>query len=162
MQHRAMAGWAVFVAVFMGMLIALAWLTLWAWEVSPYGRYINHGELADIDLEGVGGVMTTAILYVVGWTLMTVAMMLPTSLPLLAIFSRLTTGRPDHQQLMTLVVVGYLAVWLAFGIIAHIADWVLHEAFESIDWLQADAWVFGAGPLLRRLPVHSSQTSLPG
>ena len=132
----------------MGVLIALAWLSLWAWEVSPYGRYLNHGELADIDPQGVGGILTTAILYVVGWTLMTIAMMLPTTLPLLNIFDRLTMGRPDHQQLMTLVVVGYLAVWIAFGIIAHIADLLLHEAFEHIAWLQANAWVFGAGPLL--------------
>jgi len=140
--HRSM-----FVPI-MGMLIALAWLILWAWEASPYGRYLNHGELADIDLKGVGGVMTTAILYVVGWTLMTVAMMLPTTLPVLDIFNRLTIRRPDHLQLVTLVVVGYLGVWLAFGIIAHIADLVLHEAFEHISWLQANAWVFGAGPLL--------------
>ena len=37
-EHRGM-----FLPV-MGMLIALAWLTLWAWEASPYGRYLNHGE----------------------------------------------------------------------------------------------------------------------
>ncbi|TFH46748.1 MAG: DUF2182 domain-containing protein [Lysobacterales bacterium] len=144
---KAIAHSRLFVSI-MGMLIALAWLTLWAWEASPYGRYLDHGELADIDLEGVGGVMTTAILYVVGWTLMTVAMMLPTTLPLLDIFNRLTIRRPDHPQLMALVVVGYLGVWLAFGVIAHIADSILHEAFEHIAWLQANAWVFGAGPLL--------------
>ena len=132
----------------MGMLIALAWLTLWAWEVSPYGRYLNHGELANIDLEGIGSVLTTAVLYVAGWTLMTVAMMLPTSLLLLEIFRRLTARRADHGQLMTLVVVGYLGVWLAFGVVAHIADWFLHEAYEHIDWLQTNAWLFGAGPLL--------------
>ena len=144
---KVIAHRSIFVPI-MGMLIALAWLTLWGWEVSSYGRYLNHGELADIDLEDVGGVMTMAILYVVGWTLMTVAMMLPTTLPLLEIFGRLTMRRPNHRQLMTLVVIGYLSVWLAFGIIAHIADWVLHEVFEHIAWLQANAWVFGAGPLL--------------
>ncbi len=132
----------------MGVLIALAWLTLWAWEVSPYGRYLNHGELANVDLVGIGRVLTTAVLYVSGWTLMTVAMMLPTSLLLLEIFRRLTARRADQAQLMTLVVVGYLGVWLAFGVVAHIADWLLHEAYEHIDWLQASAWVFGAGPLL--------------
>jgi len=132
----------------MGMLIALAWLTLWVWEASPYGRYLNHGELADIDLEGVGGILTTAVLYVAGWTLMTVAMMLPTTLPLVEIFRRLTARRSDRALLVTLLIVGYLGVWTAFGVVAHVADWFLHEAYEHVAWLQANAWVFGAGPLL--------------
>jgi predicted metal-binding membrane protein len=140
-DHRSM-----FLPV-MGMLIGLAWLTLWAWEASPYGRYLNHGELAGIDLEEIGAV-TTAVLYVAGWTLMTVAMMLPTTLPLLEIFRRLTARRADKGQLMALVIVGYLGVWLAFGVAAHIADWLLHESYEHIEWLQANPWVFGAGPLL--------------
>ncbi len=130
-----------------GMLIALAWLTLWAWEASPYGRYLNHGELAGIDLEGTGAV-TTAVLYVAGWTLMTVAMMLPTTLPLIEMFRRLTARRADKGQLMTLVIVGYLVVWFAFGVAAHIADWLAHESYEHIEWLQANPWLFGAGPLL--------------
>ena len=132
----------------MGMLVAFAWLTLWLWEASPYGRYLNHGELADIDLEGAGGVLLTAALYVAGWTLMTVAMMLPTTLPLVVICRRLTARRADRTQLVTLVILGYLGIWLAFGVAAHIADWVLHEAYEHVDWLRANAWAFGAGPLL--------------
>lgn len=132
----------------MGILVAIAWLTLWTWEASPYGRYLNHGELADIELKGAADVIITAVIYVVGWTLMTIAMMLPTTLPLLEIFNRLTIRRPDRRVLITLVVIGYLGVWLAFGVVAHIADWFLHEAVEHIAWLQANAWVFGAGPLL--------------
>ncbi len=34
----------------MGGLILLAWITLWVWEQSPYGRYLNHQELANLDL----------------------------------------------------------------------------------------------------------------
>ena len=85
---KAVSHRSYFVPV-MGMLIALAWLTLWTWEQSPYGRYLNHAELSGISLEnGVGGILATAILYVVGWTLMTAAMMLPTTLPLLEMFRR--------------------------------------------------------------------------
>jgi predicted metal-binding membrane protein len=79
---------------------------------------------------------------------MTFAMMLPTTLPLLEIFRRLTARRPDHRQLLTLVIVGYLAVWMGFGIAAHLADWVLHELVEYVGWLEANAWVIGAVTLL--------------
>ncbi len=34
----------------MGGLITLTWITLWVWEQSPYGRYLNHQELAGFDL----------------------------------------------------------------------------------------------------------------
>ena len=79
---------------------------------------------------------------------MTVAMMLPTSLPLIEIFRRLTRRRSDHRQLVALLITGYLSIWLAFGVVAHLFDWSLHKAFDRSAWLQSNAWVFGAGPLI--------------
>ena len=35
----------------MGGLIILAWITLWVWEQSPYGRYLNHQEPANLGLD---------------------------------------------------------------------------------------------------------------
>jgi hypothetical protein len=32
----------------MSALIVLAWLTLWFWGQSPYGRFLNHEELGEI------------------------------------------------------------------------------------------------------------------
>ena len=128
----------------MGGLITLTWITLWVWEQSPYGRYLNHQELADLDL----GSLNQAGLYVVGWCLMLVAMMLPTSLPLVEMFRRLTRGRDDHRQLVALLIVGYLAVWLGFGLVAHIFDWSLHELVEAVPDLVVNAWIFGAAVLI--------------
>jgi len=31
-------------------LIGAAWLTLWLWEYSPYGRYLDHGRWTEIGL----------------------------------------------------------------------------------------------------------------
>ncbi|MGH7928245.1 MAG: DUF2182 domain-containing protein [Candidatus Binatia bacterium] len=133
----------------MGLLIALAWLSLWTWERSPYGRYLNHGQLGEVDLfAGISGIILPAALYLSGWTLMTVAMMLPTTIPLLEIFRRLTAQRSDRGRLVALVITGYLAVWLGFGIAAHLADWVLHKFVAHIGWLEANAWVIGAATLL--------------
>lgn len=130
-------------------LITLAWITLWVWERSPYGRYLTHGELAGLThANAVEPVFVQAALYVAGWTLMTAAMMLPTALPLVEIFRRLTRQRADSTQLVMLVIAGYVGVWLGFGVIAHLVDLGLHEAFEESVWLRRNAWVFGAGPLL--------------
>jgi predicted metal-binding membrane protein len=133
----------------MGLLISLAWLILWAWERSPYGRYLNHAQVGEVGLTGLtGSVLLPVILYLLGWTLMTAAMMLPTTLPLLEIFRRLIMRRPDRWQLMAGVITGYLSVWLVFGIAAHSADWVLHQAAERTPWLETNGWVIGAGTML--------------
>lgn len=131
-----------------GLLIALAWLTLWVWEQSPYGRYLNHAELGALVEGGPSEVLLQAVLYIAGWTLMSAAMMLPTSLPLIEIFRRLTQQRRDQGQLVALLIAGYLGTWLVFGVVAHALDLGLHELFERSNWLGANAWVFGAGPLM--------------
>jgi predicted metal-binding membrane protein len=129
----------------MASVVGLAWLSLWVWDRSPYGRYLSHQQLGAID---AGSLLLPITLYLVGWTLMTVAMMLPTTLPLLEIFRRLTAGRPDRSQLLALVIAGYLLIWLGFGIIAHSADWMLHEIIERSAWLEAHAWFIGAATML--------------
>ena len=50
---------------------------------------------------------------------MTVAMMLPTSIPLIAIFNRIAHDRPDRGLLTGLVIIGYLSAWMGFGAIAY-------------------------------------------
>ena len=129
-------------------LIVFAWLVLWFWGRSPYSRYLSHEQLGEIGLNGASSLFWGITLYVAGWTLMTVAMMLPTILPLLEIFRRLVAQRPERAQLVALVVIGYLGVWAGFGVVAHFADWVLHEVVERSAWLETNAWVIGVGTLL--------------
>jgi len=130
-------------------LVILAWLTLWSWEQSPYGRYLDHAELESIGL-GVGALSLSGQtgMYIAGWVLMTIAMMLPTTVPLLQAFRRLTSQRTDSDKLLWLVISGYLVVWIGFGIGAYLFDFVLHNSYQHITWLQGNPWVFGAGPLL--------------
>ncbi len=136
--------------LFTGMLVTLAWLTLWIWEQSPYGRYLDHGRWTEIGLAGSicrvlpnGTVVLPALLYVGGWILMTAAMMLPTTVPLLEIFRRLTRRRQDASRLLTLVIVGYLTVWLLFGVAAHLLDWGVNDAVRQSVWLGVNGWVLG-------------------
>jgi predicted metal-binding membrane protein len=129
-----------------GALVALAWLVLWVWGQSPYGRYLNHGQLGEVSIEG--GVLVLALVFVAGWTLMTVAMMLPSSLPLVTLFRTLVRQRPDRTWLVVLLIAGYLGIWTLFGVMIRIGDWGLHQAVERSGRLQANAWVLGAATLV--------------
>ena len=129
-------------------LVVLAWVALFAWDQSPYSRFLDHEELADIKLGLDPGALGFAVIFVAGWTLMTFAMMLPTSLPLVQLFQRLTRQRPNPTRLVVLLIAGYLSVWVMFGVVAHIGDRGLHELVEMSAWLEANAWMLGAGTLL--------------
>jgi predicted metal-binding membrane protein len=135
-------------------LILLAWASLFLWEASPYGRYLNHGQWTAIGLAArfcaampAGQIVLPALLYVGGWLLMSAAMMLPTALPLIAIFDRLIERRSDRALLLTLVVVGYLLVWAGFGVAAHLMDAALHGLAAANPWLISHAGLVGGGVL---------------
>ncbi|WP_273841905.1 DUF2182 domain-containing protein [Rubrobacter calidifluminis] len=139
--------------VLVAALIVLAWLALWLWSASPYAPYLNHEELGHLVLGGIGGrfVLEYALLlalFVSGWMLMIVAMMLPTSLPLVLLFERFTHQRSDHLLLIALLLCGYISVWTLFGALAFFNDLFIHEAVEHTSWLEANSWVIGAGTLM--------------
>jgi len=118
-------------AILGGLLVGLAvaaWVALWWWETSPYAGYMGHaGTVGPLPLE--------ASLFVVGWVLMIVAMMLPSSVPLVMTFGALVGRRPRPGRLVGLLLLGYLAVWGAFGLAAWVADRGIHAAVEALPWL---------------------------
>ena len=147
-RHRA-----VFAPI-VGVLAIATWLALWAWSASPYARYLEHGGWLESGPAAVlcrvvpgGDVLVPATLHAAGWVLMIVAMMLPTTLPLLDTFGRVTAGRPDAARLVHCVVAGYLVVWLAFGVVAHGLDWLVHEGVARVDGLAAHGWAIGAAAI---------------
>src|SRR5205814_1506374 len=86
-------------------LIALTWVSLLIWGLSPYARFLSHESLEGVDLEHSPGVIA---LLVAGWTLMLVAMMLPTSLPLISLFYGIAAQRPNRGRLVLMLLMGYL------------------------------------------------------
>src|SRR6266540_1976941 len=137
----------LFAAVLVG-LIAAAWIALFVWGTSPYSPFLGHEELGETRLRLNSEYALTAALFVSGWSLMTVAMMLPTSLPLVILFRTITQRRPDRAPLTAILLIGYLGVWMAFGVLAHFGDFWIHKIVESDAWLHANTWLLGAAPLI--------------
>lgn len=138
----------------LGALVALAWLALWAWARSPYGRYLDHGDWTTSGpaaflcrVVPAGDVLVPMVFYAAAWILMTAAMMLPTTLPLFNAFDRLTMGRADHGRLLLLLGLGYMAVWGAFGLLAHALHAALLSLLASAPTLAWHGWVIGAATI---------------
>lgn len=123
-------------------LAALGWALIWLWAASPWGRYLEHGGAAELCGPGGG-----AAAYVAGWVLMLAAMMLPTSLPVIWLFGRMTAGRRDRRRLAAALVAGYLAAWAGFAVAAHLADAAVLAGVRRSAWLAVNGWVPGAAVL---------------
>jgi predicted metal-binding membrane protein len=101
-------------------LTAAAAAGLVAWQLSPARHLLGH-ESGDTVPDGPAMLAW----FTLSWLLMTMATMLPTSLPLVSAFSRLTAARPDGRRLVTTLVATYLSVWIAVGfVLATLDTWV--------------------------------------
>jgi predicted metal-binding membrane protein len=134
-----------------GVLIALAWLMLAGWSASPWRRWLDHGGWDDLSALAAlcraipgGERAAPALAYALAWLLMIAAMMLPTTLPLLALFRRVVAGRPDAGRLLGAVAGGYSLAWLAFGVVAYVVDAAVREAAARSGFLVVHGWVVGA------------------
>jgi predicted metal-binding membrane protein len=135
-------------------MVMLAWLTLWMWSRSPYGRYLDHGDaLSSGPGAGLcrampgGSPVLQALLYALSWTLMIMAMMLPTTLSLFTTVERIVAGRPDRWRVLWLLLLGYIVVWSAFGLLAHGLHTLLLDGVARVPALIGYGWLIGAATL---------------
>ena len=132
-------------AILLGLLTALvllAWYALWLWGRLPYGHLLLHGPVH-------AGVVAHspwlfAAIFVMGWTLMTIAMMLPTSFPLILLFHRIVRDRGTAAWLLLLVVLGYLASWIVCGFVLQLVNWFVQAGIARVVWHANAVWISGA------------------
>jgi predicted metal-binding membrane protein len=148
--HGARASDARVAPALIAALVALAWLSLAGWSASPWQRWLDHGGWADTAwLAEIcrslpqGERIGPPLAYATAWLLMITAMMLPTTLPLLAIFRRIVGERHDAGALVAGLLAGYAVAWLGFGIVVYGIDVAVRELATS-GWLLAHGWVVGA------------------
>jgi predicted metal-binding membrane protein len=131
-------------AILLGSLVALtavAWLSLGLWAASPWGRYLHHEG-------GVGPLPAEIVLFVLGWVLMIVAMMLPSSIPLVLTFAALVGRRRRPGRLVLMLLAGYIVVWAGFGLAAWVLDRGIHWAVDASPWLRDHSQVIIGATLL--------------
>ena len=122
--------------------IAAAWVVALAAQAWAGRGMLGHGALA------AGGPRDAALLgFLAGWVLMLAAMMLPSSLPMVRLFTATSASQPRAGAAQALFLGGYAAVWLAFGTAAFAADVVVHQLVAGQPWVAARPWLLTAGLL---------------
>ena len=90
---------------------------------------------------------TTLLPLFLMWAAMMIAMMLPSALPMILTFAavahnRQRLGRPFVPT--SIFILGYIAVWSAFSLLAAVGQWVLHRhALLSASMASTSAWLGG-------------------
>jgi predicted metal-binding membrane protein len=120
-------------------LCLAAWGAMWLWMRSPAAHVLLHGAAPPPLAWSQPG--WYALLFTGGWTLMTAAMMLPTSIPLLVMFRKIVGGRATAPLLTGAVVAGYLGVWAAAGAVLQMVNWLLQAGVRRV---AATAWIGAA------------------
>ena len=120
--------------------IGLAWAVAVAAEAGGAAGALHHDGLLE------GGLPRSAalVLFVLSWQLMTAAMMLPSSLPLVRLF----WATAQRRDALAAFVGGYALVWGGFGLAAFAGDALLHELVHALPALEQRPWLIGGGVLV--------------
>jgi predicted metal-binding membrane protein len=86
-------------------------------------------------------------LFLVAWQAMIVAMMLPSSLPLVRLFSLASARAPGRGRALLAFLSGYALVWTAFGAVAFAGDALVHRLIADNAGLRAHQSMIVAGVL---------------
>ena len=113
--------------------IAVAWAVAIGAEITGTAQLMHHDALAHSDLPPIAALG----IFVLAWQLMIVAMMLPSSLPLIRLFRVAAANQPRPGTAMAGLLLGYVAVWTAFGVVAFLGDLGLHRVVHGWSWLEA-------------------------
>jgi predicted metal-binding membrane protein len=141
----------------LGCLILVAWGLLFAWQTSAHAELLGHESLGHHDFSPAGRLAA----FLLSWFLMILAMMLPSSLPLLSHSIQPVWQRPKSRRLVGRIMLGYLSPWALFGLLVYLGDSILHQMahpfapLASISDFIAPAIVLIAG-LYQFTPVKHS------
>ncbi len=129
-------------------LVALAWATTVMLPGTPLASSLSHSHGGGLEQSAQAPAMGGVALFLMGWTVMTAAMMLPTTLPMVATFARLAQTRPGATSRVLLFVLGYLCAWAGFGVLAYAADLLVHHAVDASPFLASHTSLISGGTLV--------------
>jgi predicted metal-binding membrane protein len=124
--------------------IALSGAAAVAAEATGSAGALHHDSL----LVGGPGFGPALLLFLLAWQVMVGAMMLPSSLPLVRMYSAATVGTPERGQSMAAFVGGYALVWSAFGALAFAFDAGVHAAVAASPSIEEHDWAIGPSVLM--------------
>jgi len=132
-----------------GAITALSWLYLVQMDMAmPHG----HGHMGHMIMPGMTpGQAQQLITAAVMWSIMMVAMMLPTALPAVMVFDGLSRRRTRHDRPVVstaFFIAGYLAVWTGYSVVTAAGQVALSHAALLTPMLKSTSQALSVAILL--------------
>jgi predicted metal-binding membrane protein len=124
--------------------VAAAWAAAIAAQASGAASVVHHDDVLADGAPSAGGVL----LFLCGWQVMTAAMMLPSSLPLVRMFAAASARAPRRGRALAAFLAAYALVWSTFGTLAFAGDAALHALVDASPWLERHEWAIGPSVLM--------------
>jgi predicted metal-binding membrane protein len=117
-----------------------------AWGIALLATLLHLRFLIDHHwlIEGSGLPWLLALgIFLACWQVMTVAMMLPSSTPMVRMMTFAARKQPQPLRVLGAFLAGYAAIWTAFALAAFIGDTFIHRAVDSWPWLAEHYFLIG-------------------
>jgi predicted metal-binding membrane protein len=135
-------------------LVAAAWGVAALAVLTGQGYLIDHHQLLsghDMWMDGhymrMGGLhlpwIVALAVFLVSWQLMTVAMMLPSSMPMISMLAHASRQQERPRTTQAAFLAGYAVVWTTFALAAFLGDSLLQSLSDTWPWLAERPWVIG-------------------
>ena len=132
--HRAPVLWP-------WILVTVAWTVALVAALTNQNALIDHHYLLE---QSHLPVLVALVVFLACWQVMTVAMMLPSSMPMVSMIVHAGRQQRRPQAVPAAFLAGYAVVWTAFALVAFVGDTQIHWLVHHWFWLDTHSWVIGA------------------
>lgn len=123
------------------LLVGAAWGVALLATLTHQRYLIDHHYL--INASGLPW-LAAALVFLVCWQVMTVAMMLPSSMPMVYMMAYASRKQGRPRAALAAFLGGYAAIWTTFALMAFIGDTAIHRLVDVWPWLAIHSYVIGA------------------
>lgn len=117
-------------------IVFFAWVLMALIMVTNQHHWSHHHALI---AEKSQPLLPKLLIFILSWQVMTVAMMLPSSLPLIRLFLKVSQQQTQNfsYSLIFVFISAYATVWTGFALLNFFGDWGLHYLVNSLPWLSS-------------------------
>jgi predicted metal-binding membrane protein len=124
-------------------LVVGCWAILVVAELSGASAALHHHAL----IEGRVALIAALPVFLAGWVVMAMAMMLPASLRAIRVAEVASSLAVSPRRARSAFLASFALVWTAFGLVAFLGDVGLHHVVDATPWLAERPWLIEAGIL---------------
>jgi predicted metal-binding membrane protein len=126
-------------------LVAVAWTVALLATLTHQTYLIDHGFLLE---QSRLPWPVTLVIFLVAWQVMTVAMMLPSSMPMVYMLVYASRQQARPRAIQAAFLAGYAVVWTAFAVAAFCGDTLVHALVDRWPGLDENSYLIGAATFM--------------